>query len=186
VAATKSGKRVIILLLAVGLAAATFSLWYHYQSGQQALALWGREAAVLIARAPTISAEQLAPADAAASQTPGSNGSAAPLEGPIERLGIGGKFYRVVARSDASQARGVSNIRRALLMDITYRWGETGPEPSWQYALVFQDEAERRSTVLFDFASGQVGSTTASARARLDPAAIDDWRSFFEEQFVAK
>ena len=125
-AATKSGKRVIILLFAVGLAAATFSLWYHYQSGRRALALWGREDAVLIARAPAITAEQLVPGDAAPQAA---EATAAPLDGPIERLGIGGKFYRVVARADASQARGVSNIRRALLMDITYRWDETGPEP---------------------------------------------------------
>jgi hypothetical protein len=180
---------VIVAILAVGLTATLASLWYHRQSGRRALEFWGTDAAVLIAQAPHIEAMKLEPADAGPRESlPAAESDAAPpSDRPIVRLGIGGRFYRVSATADASAARGISNIRRALVLDVTFAWDETasaGP-PTWQYALEFRDKS-RSVTVFFDFDSDQVGSNQSAKIARLDPAAGDDWRSFFEEQFVVR
>jgi hypothetical protein len=177
---------VILGILAGALVATLFSLWYHIQNGRRALAYWGSDTALVIARAPEIDAIELAPADqpaeakadAAASEPVG----AAAQERPVQRFGLGGKFYQAVAVKDASQARGVSNIRRALVLDVTYQWDAppTG-EPTWEYALEFRD-GPRSALVLFDFNTHQVGFAQGTQGIQLDPAANDDWRKFFVEQ----
>jgi hypothetical protein len=177
-------KLVIAGILAIGLAAALFSQWYHRQSGRRALELWGAEPARLIAQAPKIEALVLEPANAPAAAQSGEDqpGEEALLNEPIERLGVGGRFYLVTSRRDATGAQGISNIRRAIVMDGTYEWGAPKREekPQWQYALEFHEDG-RTAKVLFDFDSGQIGSTTGNRTAVLDPAAVDNWRSFFEE-----
>jgi hypothetical protein len=172
-----AGKLVIVVIFAVAIGAALVSLWHHRASGRRALEFWGTETAVLIARAPRIEAIWLAPAD--------SDRESSEDQGrPIRRLGIGGRFYIVKDTRDASQARGVSNIRRALVLDVSFQWDapeRRGP-PDWQYAFEFRD-GERAATVFFDFDSRQVGANTSTKTALLDPAAADDWHKFFLEQF---
>ncbi|MGD9720441.1 MAG: hypothetical protein AB7O59_06585 [Pirellulales bacterium] len=171
------GKLVIVAILAVGLIAAGFSLWYHRQGGKHALEYWGTQGALLIARAPEIEVLKLRAADAP------------PAEGEdpqaIERLGVGGKFYVVTAKTDASHARGVSNIRRAMVVDGAYQWDQAPPSepPVWQYGLEFH-ENDQQILVLFDFDGGRVGSTASTQTVPLVPEAVRDWRSFFEEQFA--
>ncbi len=177
------GKIVIVVLLGVGLAAALFSLWYQRQGGRRALEFWGAQTALLVARAPRIEALQLRPAAAAKA---GDNGvGEAPLasDEPLRRIGVGGRFYLVSDGKDASGAPGISNIRRAMVIDSPYQWDETGAaDPTWQYALEFR-EGEQAAIVLFDFDSGQISSASGAATAVLRPAAVADWRSFFAEQF---
>jgi hypothetical protein len=177
----KAGRLVIIVLVTLGLAAALASVWYHRQSGRRALEFWGTETAVLIAQAPRIEVLELRPADRPADQ-PAANDP--PSDQPIQRLGIGGRFYRVARGKDASQARGVSNIRRAMVLDATYQWDNASAVgPVWQYAMEFRN-GKLAAIVLLDFDSGQVGCTNSRRTAILDPAAISDWRSFFQEQFA--
>ena len=196
-----AGKLVIIAIVAIALALALFSLWYHRQGGRRSLTFWSTEAAVLIARAPQIECIELSLAEQARPATPlpdqpavdgehaAEQGAAPAAKGPgdrpIQRLGIGGRFYSVEAAVDSSHARGVSNIRRAMVLDATYRWdADAGAEqPTWQYAMEFRDQA-RSVMVLFDFERGVVGSTANARLAALDPAAVHDWRAFFEEQFA--
>jgi hypothetical protein len=205
-----AGKRAIVLIVAVALAAALFSLWYHRESGRRSIEYWGAEGALLIARAPQIVVLKLQPADAPRPARPSTDdepagaappenpppgstpnagengrGSDAGEDRPIQRLGIGGRFYVVATTRDASQARGMSNIRRAMVLDATYRWDDDGGAhpPTWQYALEFR-EGGRTAMALFDFKSGRVGTLTNPRTLLLDPAAISDWRGFFEEQFA--
>ncbi len=176
------GNLVIIAIVAIGLLAASLSLVYHRQSGRRALALWGTETALLIARAPQVQVLELAPADAvepAAVDAESGGGQ------PIQRLGIGGRFYNVAAAKDAVEARGMSNIRSAMVRDASFDWEATDKaeaSPTWQYGMEFT-ESGHRALVLFDFNTGRIGSTTSEQTAALQPEAVADWRKFFEEQW---
>jgi len=195
-----AGKLVIVAIVAIALALALFSLWYHRQGGRRSLEFWGTEAAVLIARAPQIECIELSRADQTRPAQPlpdqpaveGEHAAEAALaaasgpgDRPIQRLGIGGRFYTVEAAVDSSHARGVSNIRRAMVLDATYRWDADADaeQPTWQYAMEFRDQA-RSVMVLFDFERGVVGSTSNTRLAVLEPAAVHDWSAFCEEQFA--
>lgn len=180
----------IVGILAVALVATLASLWYHIQNGRRALAFWGAETGLVIARAPLIDAIELARADEgslkpdAPASEPGSPATKSSTvdERPVQRFGLGGKFYQAVAVKDASQARGVSNIRRALVLDVTYQWdAPPAGDPTWEYALEFRD-GPRSALVLFDFSTHQVGLAMGTTNIQLDPAANDDWRKFFVEQ----
>jgi hypothetical protein len=185
---------VIVGILAVALVATLFSLWYHIQNGRRALAFWSADTAMLIARAPEIDAIELVRADEGTPKADAPAGDsatepAAPAanstnidERPVQRFGFGGKFYQALAVKDASQARGVSNIRRALVLDVTYQWdAPPAGDPVWEYALEFRD-GPRSALVLFDFSTHQVGLAQGTTNIQLDPAANDDWRKFFVEQ----
>jgi hypothetical protein len=171
------GKWVIIGIVGAGLVAALASVLYHRQSGQQVLEMWGTETALLIARAPEVQVVRLRAADA--------TDSAPPDDGtPIQRLGIGGEFYLVAATRDATEARGLSNIRRAMVLDASYDWSSAAEtaKPSWQYGMDFSDSAQQ-VMVLFDFESRRVGSTVNEKTTVMQPEAAADWQKFFEEQW---
>lgn len=189
------GKLVIVGILAVALVATLFSLWYHIQNGRRALSFWGPDTALVIARAPEIDAIELVRADEGTpkADAPAGDSATEPAtqpaansthidQRPVQRFGLGGKFYQAVAVKDASQARGVSNIRRALVLDVTYQWdAPPAGDPNWEYALEFR-EGPRSELVLFDFNTHQVGLARGTSTIQLDPAANDDWRKFFVEQ----
>lgn len=170
------GKWVIIGIVGVGLVAAVASVLYHRQSGRQVLDMWGTETALLVARAPEVRALKLQPAGAAATVDDGT---------PIERLGIGGEFYVITANKDAAEARGLSNIRRAMVLDASYDWTGAGEAatPHWQYAMEFAENAPR-VMVLFDFESRRVGTTASAKTTVMRPEAATDWQKFFEEQWA--
>ena len=200
------GKLVIVAIVAVAFGAALLSLLYHRQSGRRALALWGTESAVLIAQAPDLDAMKLQPADAHQPSSPRGRVEKPAEDEPAEaepavparpslpshrrwiRHRAVGHRRAVLSRDGrdrASKARGVSNIRRALVLDATFAWNEPAAEnPTWQYVLEFRDQG-RSVMVFFDFEAQQVGSNSTTKTTRLDPAANDDWRTFFEEQFEA-
>jgi hypothetical protein len=169
------GKWVIIGIVGVGLIAALASVLYHRQSGRQVLEMWGTETALLVARAPEVTVLKLQPAGAAATVDDGT---------PIERLGIGGVFYVIAAAKDATEARGLSNIRRAMVLDASYDWAAANEaaKPHWQYAVEFA-ENEQRVMVLFDFESRRLGTTASAKTTVMRPAAASDWQKFFEEQW---
>jgi hypothetical protein len=172
------GKWVIVGIVGVGFVAALASLLYHRQTGRNVLETWGTETALLVARAPTVRVLQLQPAQNA---TPSDEAQ------PIQRLGIGGAFYVVAAAKDATEARGLSNIRRAMVLDASYDWSAAAEtaKPSWQYGMEFSENAQR-TMLLFDFESRRVGSTVNDKTTVMRPEAASDWRKFFEEQWEAK
>jgi hypothetical protein len=172
------GKYVIIGIVGVGLIAALASLLYHRQSGRQVLDMWGTETALMVARSPKVRVLQLQAAGGAPASADGSL---------IERLGIGGEFYVIEGSQNATEARGLSNIRRAMVLDASYDWtaAQEPAKPHWQYAMEFTDGIQR-GIVLFDFESGRVGSNVNSKTTVMQPEAASDWRKFFEEQWGAK
>jgi hypothetical protein len=197
------GKFVIVAIVAVAMLAAVFSTWYHYRAQHRAQDFWGTRTALLIAEAPQVEALELddlepIPTD----DIPTGN---APVENKADDKGddkaeekaddaaepattravtFGGMAWQVLAHNDVDKAPGISNLRRALLTDITFDWREHPglEDPTWRYALVFNNGRDL-ATVLFDPDSDQVALTDGKKTALLDPAASDDFLEFFRERF---
>jgi hypothetical protein len=176
-----TGTLVILAILALGVGAAAFSVWYHYRTAERARSFWGSTTAVLIAQAPEIRALRLE-----AIETPQLDGE--PIEqGPPDDPAIefASAYWKILDDHDASHARGVGNVRTAMVQDVSFAWAGRRPdEPDWQYALEFND-GKNWATVLFDFDSRQAALAGDRKTVRLDPAASDTWKNFFAEQFSA-
>jgi hypothetical protein len=156
------GKYVIAAMLLVGVVAAGISLWHHYNISRQALEYWGQDGAKQILRAPKVVAVRFA-----------SGSSSGQLSGAEER--------------DASNARGLVNIRQALVQDAAYDWESVQPagEGVWQYALRFEGDGPT-VTVLLSFSEGRIGWQGADRSVGLDEASARVLRAFLEEQFAGE
>jgi hypothetical protein len=180
------GKLVIVFILAVALGAAGFSLWHHYRGQHQSLDFWGASTAVLIAEAPHVEVLQLGaarPLDTQEDSDP-LGGAADDGKPPEAAVAFGDSAWSVEASHEAIEARGATNLRRALVLDTTFDWHtpSTAPTPKWQYALEVNN-GRLWATVLFDFDSHCVALAGGKKTALLDPAANEDFRAFFTEQF---
>ncbi|MBI3837902.1 MAG: hypothetical protein HY288_08215 [Planctomycetia bacterium] len=171
----------IAAIVALAVAAALFSTWYHYRHAHRSREFWGTSMAVLIAQAPAVEALKLDAAEEGPSQDQPDQGESHTVS-PIE---FGGRSWTVVSGKEALKAPGMSNVRRALVLDTTFDWTSlpSKVQPNWQYALEFTDERQW-ATVLFDFDSRQIALTGGKKTALLDPAANNDMREFFAEQFT--
>ena len=131
-----SGKLVTVAMIAVALAAAAFSLWYHQRATARALAYWGPHYAELFARAPSAKASKLT--------------VVAPRAAPDEQsLTVDGRSYAVGRADELSRARGFENIRRMFLEDVAYEWDKPAARsPRWRYLLRFSDRASDAGLVL--------------------------------------
>jgi len=191
------GRLVIVLIVVVAVAAGVFSLWYHYRNQQRAQKFWGTTTAVLIAneRAPEVEVLELgkphaggaldeAAADDGARQADEKPSADQPP--PSLAVEFNETPWSVERRKDAAGAKGVNNLRRALVLDSTFDWGEAQAkaEPRWQYALAVAG-GRNKATVLFDFDSRQVGLAGGRKTALLHPEATRDFQAFFVEQFPA-
>jgi hypothetical protein len=184
------GKLVIVTIVSVAVVAAVFSTWYHYRNQHRALDFWGTTTAVLIAEGPTVRVYQLGEsAPAAEESVAGDEASPASesAEGnaPPSAVEFTGLEWKVVATKDAKAAKGINNVRRALVLDLTYDWQSPRPaEPQWQYALAVND-GRYWATLLFDFDTRQVALAGGKKTVLLDREANDDLHEFFKEQFVS-
>jgi hypothetical protein len=190
----KRGTIVILIILVVALVAAGSSLVYHYRNQQRAQQFWGTTTAVLIDRAPQVEVLQLGEPgqdialdsgdteDAAA----GDKGADKDAPEPAARKAV--EFNQVpwivLQSKDAAAAKGIANLRRALVLDTTYDWSNeaAADDPHWQYGVAVSD-GKNWAAVLFDFDSRQVGLTGGRRTVLLDPEANAEFRGFFAEQF---
>ncbi|HEV3025434.1 MAG TPA: hypothetical protein VGX76_23345, partial [Pirellulales bacterium] len=92
--------------------------------------------------------------------------------------------WPVLRTQDAVHARGMANVRRALVEDTTYDWNSppAADPPNWRYALEFND-GRNWATVLFDPDSRRVALTNRRRIAVVEPSANGELREFFAEQF---
>ena len=155
------GKLVIVLMLLVGVVAATLAWWYHATSNRRILEFWTPSVARRIAQAPHVEAWELA----VGGQT-GQPPQTAPLR-----------------KRDVSTARGVSNIRYALVQDSTFDWESPAGKTrgAWKYALRF-DDGQRASVLLFDADARRVTADVDSRWLTLDPRSSREIKAFFDEQ----
>ena len=186
------GKLVIIAIVSVALASAIFSTWYHYRGQHQALDFWGTRTALLIAEGPEVRVYQLGDSAPAAEESTGNDNpppegeGAAPAEeeAPPKSVEFAGFEWKVAGAQDAKMAKGISNVRRALVQDTTFDWKtpRDQEEPIWEYALAVND-GRYWATLLFDFETRHVALAGGKKTALLDREANADLHEFFVEQF---
>src|SRR5262245_60545635 len=135
-----SGKWVIGGILLLALVAASFSVWHQNHQMRKAMAFWGTDQAVLIARAPEVEALKLESAD-----------DPAAIEAD-DVLRFGDMPWRAVESESAVGSKGLVNVRLALVKDVTYNWNSdtAGCGENWEYALTFRND-DKTATVLFNF-----------------------------------
>jgi hypothetical protein len=125
----KSGKWLILAILAVALASGAFSWWFRWSATHRAAAFWGPEAATTIRDAQHVEAFRLATTS----------------ENTDRTLKAGDREYPVEKRIDASKAHGLIHLKQALVEDRSYDWDTSIDAekvvPRW--ALVFHPHAER-------------------------------------------
>jgi|GEM_PF-3265116 len=196
------GTITILLILAVAVLAATASVFYHYANQRYAQEFWGVQTAALIDKAPTVEVMRLGEADPSRAVTddePSENENGNTAEAPAEKqeqpadeapaakaLEFNETAWLVLETRNAAPAKGISNLRRALVLDTTYNWSDLPPEsdPVWQYALGVTDGRDWAS-VLFDFDSRRVGLAGGRKVAILHEEAAREFKGFFDEQFAA-
>jgi hypothetical protein len=192
----KRGTIVILIIVAVAVVSACASVWYHYRNQHHAQQFWGTTTAVLIDKAPRVEVLQLGEPDRSISLDADADepareekpGGEKPDDADAPRAPQAVEFnqtpWRVLEAKDAATAKGIANLRRALVLDTTFDW--TSPpaseEPKWQYGVSVND-GRNWATVLFDFDSRQVGLTGGRKTAFLEVEANRDFQEFFAEQF---
>jgi hypothetical protein len=152
----KSGKWLIVAILAVALAAGAFSWWFRWSATHRAAELWGPEAAATIRDALHIEAYRLTDAGSETDET----------------LVAGNRAYAVERRVDVSKGPGLVHLKQALLEDRSFDWEATFDTgllvPRW--ALVFHPLPDRQSTeaatLLFDEDCERGAAITAGQPAR--------------------
>jgi hypothetical protein len=181
------GKLVIVGILFVALSAAAFSAWYHYRGQHRAQEFWGTTTAVLIAKAPQVELLRLGePSLATEDEEPEQESADDEAPSHPTAVAFGDQHWKVLEVKDALAAKGIGNLRLALITDTTFEWGGSAgdKEPNWQYGLSFSDK-RNWATVLFDFETGRVALTGGKKTARLVAEANRDFKEFFGEQFPA-
>lgn len=135
------GKIVILVMVAVAIALASFAWWHRYQQGRRSLQLWGTQSAQLIRHARHVELLTL--------------GTAPPRDGE-ESLEIEGRQVGIVKREDISATRGLVHARHVLIEDASFDWDRTAADcgGDWSYALQFS-EGKEKVTLALDLKCGR-------------------------------
>lgn len=201
------GTITILIILGVAVAAATASVVYHYSNQKHAQGFWGTATAGLIGNPSPVEVLQLSKADAGLSLSPDADDDSAegdaeksseaksgevdataePAPPTVKALEFNGTPWLVTSTKDAIAAKGINNLRRALVLDTTYNWSEPIPagEPQWKYGLAMTDQRDW-VTVLFDFDTRQIALAGGRKTAVLNPEASAEFQQFFAGQFAAE
>lgn len=191
----KRGTLTILIILVIAVTAGVVSVWYHYRNQYRAQQFWGTATAVLIDRGPKVEVLRLGEPDRTISLDDDAADEPPPDETPADAdappapkaVEFNQTPWIVLETKDAAQAKGLANLRRALVLDSTFDWSAppADKEPDWQYGLSVND-GRNWATVLFDFDSRQVGLTGGRKTVLLAAEASRDFRDFFAEQFSEK
>lgn len=149
-ATQRPGSLLVVTLMLLGLAAASFAIWYQRAQTRRCLDFYGPEVARRVTKAPRVEVWTLAPAD-----RPG-------------RL-------MAIDRRDVSTARGIVHLRRGLVEDAGFDWAVAGPAgrlpaDAWDYAFVFSDPStEGQAAIVVDLDAGDswIAVVGRPGRARL-------------------
>jgi len=166
----------LAILVVCGIALAASAAAWVYQRGRAArpLEFWGADAGLLIASAPRAEAWLL--------RSAGEVGS--PGDGEFEAIEFDGARLVVVQRADVSTARGITNVRRALLDDGSFAWDSSDPcRPAWTHALRFSAD-DRHALLLLSFDCPQAATVEGRRTVSVAPSSAA-LREFVHEQFPA-
>ncbi|MBI1902074.1 MAG: hypothetical protein HYS13_13305 [Planctomycetia bacterium] len=127
-----SGKPLVIAVLVLAVVLAVGAVVYYRYVSRQAGEYFGAEDGNLIVKAPKVELLRLGEAG----------------EGS-ETIALAGRKFAVVQRLDVTKAKGLHNLRQALLTDATFEWPTVVVDAVvWNDALVFRD-GEKECVVLF-------------------------------------
>lgn len=152
-------KYAIVLVFGLAILAAVGGLWYSANLQRRPIWFWGARQAALVVRAPRVELLKLVPA----AESPAAEGS--------EYLEIAGHRWRVAASRDVTGAKGLYNVRNALVNDYSFDWSTSidVSQAQWRYALRFRD-ADRQTTAAFDPDQKAVYACQSQSSASLAPA----------------
>lgn len=137
----KRGQVLILVIVSVAVAMASYTCWHHYRKGYHALRFWGGDTATLIRHARDVQLLSLSqPADLSPAEL-----------GKTPTLRIDDEEIRVKQQVDISTARGLVHARHTLIEDQNFIWNNASlPErPRWDFALQFSDQ-QGQVTLVFD------------------------------------
>ncbi len=163
-----SGKWVVIGLLAAAVGAAITAVWFQYRATHRALGAWGVQGAYLIRSAPRVELEvlrtsrdgpvsDLSETIVGGSTRTESNGGSSVVAIAQQYLRIAGQLVFVKRDVDLSGAKGIINMRTALLADDSFLWDApaNAKDATWDFALTFSDGTSSK-TLVFSLSSGSV------------------------------
>lgn len=152
------GKITVVGMVLVAVAVGGWTVWFQHQRSRAVLDFWGPASARLISAAPVVEITAGSPAQ-----------SVSP------------------SASEISRAKGMQNIRHALIQSETFLWDTrtSGNLADWDYSLQFRD-GSTSATVLFSLAKLQVALEGGDSIVQLHPVAGKELKLFCEEQFTAK
>ena len=136
-----TGGRLVFGLVILGIALASFAIWFQRHQTRRCLELYGSSVARRIQTAPRVELWEPLPGS-----DPGNTGG---IGEPAPRFGAARRF-------DVSRARGLVHLRRGLVEDANFDWNNSGPSGPWDAALAFYDgpdDAEPAAVLAFDFDS---------------------------------
>lgn len=164
----KSGKRLILGVIAACVVAAAISWWFRYQATRKVVQFWGPQTAVLIRDAKHVTLR---------SDTPSADG-AGTAEADVPR--------------DISGVKGMTHLRTNLLEDSSYRWdAAVASDIDWANSLVFAaaEGGEPRAVVLFSRDFGWVSNGSAPDPGKHAVATSGEFaaglKEFFETEIAA-
>ena len=170
----KPGTYVALFMLTLAVLATGANFWFQRHRAARPLTLWGAEPARLIGLAGKVEALRIAPENSSTDSD-----SSEVIEFNSQRL-------RILEINDASESRGIKNIRQGLLDSASYDWSAANVqcEPQWEYGLRFSD-GTTAATLLFAPNCAMVALTGTNARASVKPtwAAFE---AFLAEQFAKR
>lgn len=150
-----AGKLTVVAIVSAAVVVGGWTVWFQHQRSRAVLAFWGPNAARLISAAPDV--------EIIAQDSKGS----------------------LSAAKDIRQARGIQNIRHALIQNETFLWDTLSDRglTDGNYQLRFR-EGSRVAIVIFLATSDEVALEGKNERVRLHPAAAKEIKLFCEEQFA--
>ena len=137
------GQAVILAIVCVAVAMASYACWHHYRKGRKALRFWGSESAELIRHAEKVRLLKLDPGSAPLPSNTSANG----------KIRIGNQDLSVVREVDISSMRGLVHARHTLIEDRNFKWNSSPTHPPdrsrWDFALEFSNQ-EHQLMLVFD------------------------------------
>ncbi len=172
VARTIGGKAVVLGVLGVALAAASFALWWNISRARRSLEFWGKDSVRLIQHAKHVELLTLL-----------SDASLNDADGEISTLKYGVQRLQITQRRDISHARGLIHARHSLTDDGSFEWQTVGisSQQKWTHAVQFV-EGNSNVWILFDLPNRRLANYNAGREITVIPKISEGWQTFIDKQ----
>ncbi|QDU27270.1 hypothetical protein ETAA8_23570 [Anatilimnocola aggregata] len=164
-----AGKVVVIGVLVIAVALASFALWWNVNRAKRSLEFWQADAVRIIQhgkRVELLTLRQVAGASTAE-----------------DAFALGGQQIEVVSTLDISQAKGLIHARHALTDDSSFVWNnEKSPaNPQWIYAIRFADD-KGEVLLALDLKNQRLANVHGGREVTVIPKIAEGWQIFIDKQ----